>query len=96
MTNAGTVQHDTNANRFELDLEGGEKAFVSYTESANNKLDLTHTEVPSKFEGQGIASKLVRGALDIAKSKGYSVIPSCPYIKKFIERNEEYQSLLDS
>jgi predicted GNAT family acetyltransferase len=94
MTNA--VQQNTGAKRFELPLDGGKSAIINYVESGSGVLDLTHTEVPPGFEGQGIGAKLVTGALEIAKSNGNKVIPSCPYVAKFIERHEEFKPLLAS
>lgn len=93
MTNA--VQHNSDAHQFELELEGGKKAFISYAESGG-VMDFTHTEVPSGFEGQGIGAKLVRGALEIAQTNGNKVIPSCPYVGKFIERHDEFKGLVAS
>lgn len=91
---ADGVQRNADGQRFELPLDGGKSAFISYTEGDNGALNFTHTEVPQGFEGQGIGAKLVRGALEMVKADGGKVIPSCPYVGKFIEKNEEFKSLL--
>ena len=36
-----------------------------------------HTEIDPRFEGQGLASKLIRAALSAARSEGESVLPFC-------------------
>ena len=59
--------------RYEMDL-GGEKAVVEYVIGPGYRI-LTHTEVPPKFEGQGIGRELVAGVLKDMKSKNLQVIP---------------------
>ena len=55
---------------------------------------MTHTEVFDAFEGKGIGSALVRGALDDVRGKGLSVLPLCPFVGRFIDRHsEEYGEL---
>lgn len=55
----------------------------------------THTETDPTFEGQGVASRLVRWALEDARSRGYSVLPVCPFVSGFIARHQdEYADLV--
>jgi predicted GNAT family acetyltransferase len=55
----------------------------------------THTETDPSFEGQGVASQLVRWALDDARSRGYSVLPVCPFVAGYIARHQdEYADLV--
>jgi uncharacterized protein len=55
----------------------------------------THTEVNPAFEGQGIGSVLIRWALDDVRKDGYAVLPTCPFVRSFIERNtDEYADLV--
>jgi predicted GNAT family acetyltransferase len=47
------------------------------------------------FEGMGIASTLVRRALDDARARHRPVLPACPFVASFIERHsDEYADLL--
>jgi len=55
----------------------------------------THTQIDPGFEGQGVGSVLVRWALDDARSHGYSVLPTCPFVRSFIGRHrDEYEDLV--
>jgi predicted GNAT family acetyltransferase len=55
----------------------------------------THTMIDPSFDGQGIGSALVRWALDDARSRGYSVLPTCPFVRGYLDRHaEEYADLV--
>ena len=70
-----------------------EEAFVEYRLN-ENVMDLYYTYTPPHLRGKGLAGKVVKEALNYAKEKSYKVIPSCYYVSVFIDRYEEYQSLL--
>ena len=53
-----------------------------------------HTEVPSALQGRGIAAKLVAEALAWARSEGLKVVPSCSYVRVYIDRHPSEQDLL--
>jgi hypothetical protein len=88
------VIHNPSQSRFEVDL-GGAVAVLDYL-IAGTTITFYHTEVPSAFEGQGIAGKMAREALEYARRSGFSVIPSCSFIARYIERHSEYKNLLEN
>ncbi len=45
-------------------------------------------------EGQGLGSKLARFALDDTRRQHLKVVPTCPFIAKFIQGHAEYQDLV--
>jgi len=53
-----------------------------------------HTEVPRELEGQGVASKLVRAALDEARAQHLAVVPFCPFVAGYIRRHPDYKALV--
>ncbi|MFA1549546.1 GNAT family N-acetyltransferase [Actinomadura chokoriensis] len=81
--------------RYEIRVDGDLAGFVEY-EPGEGALTFVHTEVDSAFEGKGIGSALARGALDDVRGKGFSVVPVCPFIKKWIERHPDYKDLVGS
>lgn len=78
--------------RFEIDLDG-KTALIDYSEQ-NGVVAMTHTEVPDGFEGKGVGSKLVKGALEIVKNDGKRVRPLCTFVAAYIKRHPEYESLV--
>ena len=78
--------------RYELAVDGHVAA--TYYKIDDGVITFIHTEVPSELGGKGIGSKLIRGALDSVRTAGLKVIPQCPFVKAFIDKNPAYQDLL--
>ena len=57
-------------------------------------ISLNHSEVDDRFQGQGLASKLVRGVLDEARARGLEVLPYCPYVRSWIAKHPDYADLV--
>lgn len=86
------VTDNADQGRFELAV-GGDTAVLQYMER-DGALYLTHTEVPAAMEGQGIGSRIVKHALEQAKSRGIKVAPQCPFVRAYIDRHPEYEPLV--
>jgi predicted GNAT family acetyltransferase len=86
------VINDLQGSRFLLDVNGQE-VYVLYAEDKET-LDLYSTYTPPKLRGQGLAEKVVLAAFEYAKEKKIKVIASCWYVRKFIDKHKEYESLL--
>ena len=80
------------AKRFEISVDG-RIAFSKYL-LAGEKIIIEHTEVPIELEGKGIATRIVRTALDYARAQKLEVMPLCPFTAGFIHRHPEYQNLV--
>lgn len=86
------IINDKPGNRFVLDVDGNE-VYVLYSEN-KEMLDLYSTYTPPQLRGQGLAEKVVLAAFEYAKEKNLKVIPSCWYVRKFLEKHTEYQNLV--
>ncbi|HSE10561.1 MAG TPA: GNAT family N-acetyltransferase [Nocardioidaceae bacterium] len=90
-----TVQDNPERRRYEASTESGVVAgFAEYRERDGARV-FTHTEVDDAFEGQGIGSSLVRGALEDVRRRGLAARVKCPFIRSYIEKHREYADLLD-
>jgi len=90
------VRDNADASRFEIVADDGAVAgFVDY-ERRDGVVDMRHTEIGDAYEGQGLGGKLARGALDLVRGEGSKVVPSCPFIKGWIDKHEDYQDLLSA
>ncbi len=87
------VINDKQGSRFVLSVEGNE-VYVLYTEDKET-VELYSTYTPPQLRGKGLASVVVKAALEYAKEKKLKVVPACWYVRKFIEENQEYQGLVN-
>lgn len=88
-----TITDASEASRYEARLDGELAGVIDYV-MKRGRIALVHTEVLPTFEGRGIASRLARHALDDARRRGLIVIPSCPYVKAYLERHPEDRDLV--
>jgi predicted GNAT family acetyltransferase len=86
------VRDNPERRRFELDTPGG-LAFANYRRDGG-VVTILHTEVPRAINGRGIGSELVRGALDLVRAEGATVVPMCPFVGAYIAKHPEYADLL--
>ncbi len=77
--------------RFELDADS--HTAVAYYRLADGVMTFTHTEVAREVEGRGIASRLVRGALEQARAQGLKVVPRCSFVGAYMARHPEFLDL---
>lgn len=85
------VQHDRERHKFHAVVDGHE-AKIEYVETGsgdNRVLDLKHTFVDPALRGRGVAQALVARTLEMARQEGVHVIPTCPFIKSYLEVHPE-------
>ena len=87
------VQHDAARQRFVIQI-GDAVGLLSYSVVDETTLDYNHTFVPPALRGRGLAGVLARHALDYAAESGFKVVPSCPYVSRYIEKHPKYAHLL--
>jgi predicted GNAT family acetyltransferase len=88
-----TVRDVPERSRFEVEADGRTAGFAAYR-TKPGLLVFTHTEIDDAFEGRGLGSILVRGALDTARSQGLAVRPDCPFVRAYIARHPDYLDLV--
>ena len=88
-----TVVDNPEEQRYEVRVDGELAGFVQYRVRPG-LIALIHTEVEERFEGQGLASKLIAFALDDARERGLAVLPFCPFVNAYIQRHREYVGLV--
>lgn len=88
-----TITHDTAAQRFTTVVDGLQSE--ACYQRAGNTLVLTHTGVPARQQGRGIAAALVQAALGHARAEGLQVRPLCSYVRVYMRRHPETLDLLE-
>lgn len=93
MSTEPEIKDNPDANRFEIRVDGDLAGFAEYRLKPG-QISFTHTEIDDRFSGQGLASKLVRAALDEAGSRELHVLPFCPYVRGWIAKHPDYVDLV--
>lgn len=88
-----TVTHARDKKRYEAWMGEDLAGFAEYSVSGD-VVTMPHTEVDPSFEGKGVGSALVREALDDVRSQGRTVRPQCSFVAAWIERHEDYASMV--
>jgi predicted GNAT family acetyltransferase len=87
------VRDNPDESRFEIYADGRLAGFAAYRRHGA-VADFTHTQVDDEFEGRGLGSRLIRGALDASRADGQQVRPYCPFVKDFIAKHADYVDLV--
>ena len=81
--------------RYELAIDGSDELALAYfRDDENGNRVLTHTEVPFRFSGQGIGSRLARGVFEDARSKGIMLVLQCPFMGAWFARHPEFADVV--
>jgi predicted GNAT family acetyltransferase len=84
-----TIRDNPDESRWELLVDGKLAVLAAYRDRGNRRT-FTHTETEDGFEGKGLASQLVRTALEDAVARGLEIIPVCPFVRGWLERHPEF------
>ena len=87
------VANHPEEHRYEVRADGEPAGFTTYRERPG-LIAFMHTEIDERFEGQGLASQLIRTALDDARQRELQVLPFCPFVNGYIARHREYAELV--
>jgi predicted GNAT family acetyltransferase len=87
------VIHARDDYEFVINVDGEEAGITEYRMGPGVRAFM-HTVVDEKFQGRGLASRLVRQALEETRAEGLLVEPYCPYTRGFIEKHPEYLDLV--
>lgn len=76
------VIHQAEQQRFIIEQDGHECVLDYVLEG--KQIDFTHTYVPFRLRGKGLAEELEKEGLAWAKTQGYDIQASCWYVRKFL------------
>jgi predicted GNAT family acetyltransferase len=60
----------------------------------DNQMVIEHTEVNVELEGQGVGKQLVFTAVEYARTHNLKIVPLCPFAKKVLSKETEWQDVL--
>lgn len=86
------VKHNPSTQEFYVETPEG-KALLHY-EREGEKLNFHYTFVPPELRGKGLAEQIVAAGFQYADQNKLKVIPSCPYVARFVMKNSEWKRLV--
>ena len=86
-----TIRNNPERGRFEVfdaDAMIGQAAYVD--DIAADQRIFYHTVISEEYGGRGLAGVLAAQALDETVAAGLTIVPVCPYIKKYLGKHPGY------
>jgi len=87
------VTDNPDQERLEIRADGERARFAQY-HLKNGVIAFTHTETDRRFRGQGIGGHLIKTGLDSARERHLSVLPYCPFVRRWITEHPAYRDLV--
>jgi uncharacterized protein len=87
------VTDNRERSHYELRVDGQLAGWIVYR-AKPDVVTMVHTEIEPEWEGHGLGSTLVAGALDDVRARGLKVRPLCPFVAAYIRRHPEYADLV--
>ena len=88
------IVHNSDRHRFEIHLDG-EVIGRSYYRAEAGRRVFTHTEVDPEHQGKGLASQLIKVALDDTRGAGLRVVAQCPAVAAYVAKHHDYDDIVD-
>lgn len=88
-----TVRNSPERSRFEAVLDGEVVGIADY-HLIDGRMVLPHTVVEPEHRGKSIGDRLAKAALEGAREQGLLVVPSCWFIREYIDRTGGYADLV--
>lgn len=82
------VVRNDEAGRYEIWVGDQLGGFSEFEIDGEGRAVFPHTEVDPAFKGQGLGGTLVAEALADATERGQTIVPLCPFVKKYLRENE--------
>ncbi|MFF4597373.1 GNAT family N-acetyltransferase [Amycolatopsis sp. NPDC001319] len=97
MDNDMNLQKNSQGGSYEAVVDGRVVGMIVYhTPHGNQRVTLSHTIVEPEYRGQGIATRLVKHALDDLRANDLKLTNYCPFVADYIADHPEYTDLVDT
>ncbi|KKF00363.1 N-acetyltransferase [Mycolicibacterium obuense] len=80
--------------RFAISVDGQQAGFTEFIDHDGQRI-FPHTVVDEEFSGRGLATILVREALESTRDAGLRIVPVCSMVAGFVEKNPEFNAIVD-
>lgn len=92
-----TVQKNGDRGSYDAVVNGHVVGMIVYhAPRGSQRVTLSHTIVVPEYRGRGIATRLVKHALDDLRGQDLKLTNYCPFVADYIADHPEYKELIDS
>ncbi|MEX1078955.1 MAG: GNAT family N-acetyltransferase [Homoserinimonas sp.] len=88
------IEHVPEIHHYELRSDGEVIGHINYRDDGGRRVFL-HTEVDKEYTGQGLASRLIRFALDDVRASRLRAVALCPMMADFVIKHRDYDDIVD-
>jgi predicted GNAT family acetyltransferase len=91
------VQKNSDSGSYEAVVNGRVVGMIVYhAPRGDQRVTLTHTIVEPEYRGRGVATRLVKHALDDLGAHDLKLTNYCPFVADYIADHPQYKELVDS
>ncbi|MBX7434215.1 N-acetyltransferase [Mycobacterium sp. Y57] len=80
--------------RFAISVDGQRVGHTEFMDHGDQRI-FPHTEIDDAYGGRGLATVLVREALESTRAAGLRIVPVCPLVAGYLDRHPEFGDLVD-
>lgn len=80
--------------RYAIAVDDQRVGIAEYLDHGSQRI-FTHTEVADAFEGRGLATILVREALEETRDAGLRIVAVCPLVAAFVDKHHDFDDVVD-
>ena len=67
--------------------------FAAYEIDQDGSYSFHHTEVFEEYSGRGYGKQVAAGVMDVARDEGFTIAPTCPFLRKYMDSHPETQDV---
>ena len=82
------VVDNADEQRYELWVGDARVGVIEY-EQRPGIVVLIHTEIAPAFEGRGLATRVIAGAIEDIRARGLKMVPVCSFVRAHLRRHPE-------
>lgn len=90
-----TLEDTGSKGRYVARLPGvAEEAEMTFSRANEKLIIVDHTGVPDSMAGKGVGKALAQNVIEEARTKGFKIIPLCPFLKAQADRHPEWSDVI--
>ncbi len=91
---AAIVERVETEHLYEILVDGKRAGLTAYRDRGAQRV-FFHTEVDATFDGQGLATQLVKQALTDVRAAGKRIVPVCRHMATLLKRHTEFVDITE-